>query len=106
MLDKSAFSVLRWMDMNQNYIHLIIFIEDILTPAFIRVKFHVAFCKNFSFVSGLWQVCFHGFVDPRHWYDTKFYGCWWVFEEEYYIIHDILLPGKKQKLYSGEAYST
>lgn len=42
---------------------------------------------------GLWQVCFRGFVDPRHWYDTKFYGCWWVFEEEYYIIHDILLPG-------------
>ncbi|KAJ4437342.1 hypothetical protein ANN_17481 [Periplaneta americana] len=41
----------------------------------------------------LWQVCFQGFVDPRHWYETKFYGCWWVFEEEYYIIHDILLPG-------------
>ncbi|KDR20697.1 uncharacterized protein LOC110828763 [Zootermopsis nevadensis] len=42
---------------------------------------------------GLWQVCFQGFVDPRHWYETEFYGCWWVFEEEYYIIHDILLPG-------------
>ncbi|PSN44594.1 hypothetical protein C0J52_17810 [Blattella germanica] len=41
---------------------------------------------------GLWQVCFQGFDDPRHWYDTKFYGCWWVFEEEYYIIHEILLP--------------
>lgn len=22
-----------------------------------------------------------------------FTGCWWVFEEEYYIIHNILLPG-------------
>lgn len=22
-----------------------------------------------------------------------FTGCWWIFEEEYYIIHDILLPG-------------
>lgn len=41
---------------------------------------------------GLWQVCFKGFQDPRHLYDTRFYGCWWVFEEEYYIIHDILLP--------------
>lgn len=51
-----------------------------------------------SFVSGLWQVCFQGFVDPRHWYETEFYGCWWVFEEEYYIIHDILLPGKKHEL--------
>ncbi|XP_029053563.1 uncharacterized protein LOC114881089 [Osmia bicornis bicornis] len=41
---------------------------------------------------GLWQVCFQGFEHPHHLYDTKFYGCWWVFEEEYYIIHDILLP--------------
>lgn len=41
---------------------------------------------------GLWQVCFQGFEDPYHLYDTKFNSCWWVFEEEYYIIHDILLP--------------
>lgn len=26
-------------------------------------------------------------------YDYKFTGCWWVFEEEYYIIQDFLLPG-------------
>lgn len=45
-----------------------------------------------SIFAGLWQVCFQGFQDPRHLYDTRFYGCWWVFEEEYYIIHDILLP--------------
>lgn len=25
-------------------------------------------------------------------YETQFHGCWWVFEEEYYIIHDIVLP--------------
>lgn len=50
--------------------------------------------ENPKFVKiGLWQVCFRGFEDTRHWYDTKFYGCWWVFEEEYYIIHNILLPG-------------
>ncbi|XP_012272819.1 uncharacterized protein LOC105695645 [Orussus abietinus] len=41
---------------------------------------------------GLWQVCFQRFQDPRHLYDTRFSSCWWVFEEEYYIIHDILLP--------------
>ncbi|XP_012261648.2 uncharacterized protein LOC105689310 [Athalia rosae] len=42
---------------------------------------------------GLWQVCFQGIQDTRHFYDdTRFYGCWWVFEEEYYIIHDIVLP--------------
>lgn len=40
----------------------------------------------------MWQVCFNGFEDIRHHYETKFYGCWWVFEEEYYIIHGILLP--------------
>lgn len=45
---------------------------------------------------GLWQVCFKDYEDPRHWYDTKFRGCWWVFEEEYYIIHNILLPGTQQ----------
>ncbi|XP_015585785.1 uncharacterized protein LOC107263283 [Cephus cinctus] len=41
---------------------------------------------------GLWQVCFQGIEDTHHFYDTKFVGCWWVFEEEYYIIHDLLLP--------------
>lgn len=25
-------------------------------------------------------------------YETKFTGCWWVFEEEYYIIYDFLFP--------------
>lgn len=43
--------------------------------------------------SGLWEVCFNGFEEVHHWYDTIFTGCWWIFEEEYYIIHDILLPG-------------
>lgn len=47
---------------------------------------------NKIFFSGLWKVCFNGFQDIRHLYDTKFYGCWWVFQEEYYIIHDTLLP--------------
>ncbi|RZF32248.1 hypothetical protein LSTR_LSTR009477 [Laodelphax striatellus] len=42
---------------------------------------------------GLWVVCFKGFQDARHWYDTEFCHCWWVFEEEFYIIFDILLPG-------------
>ncbi|XP_060518261.1 uncharacterized protein LOC132697028 [Cylas formicarius] len=42
---------------------------------------------------GLWEVCFNQFEDFRHHYDYKFTGCWWVFEEEYYIIDDFLLPG-------------
>lgn len=42
---------------------------------------------------GLWQVCLNGFEDVHHWYDTIFSSCWWIFEEEYYIIHDTLLPG-------------
>lgn len=41
----------------------------------------------------MWEVCFNGFEEVHHWYDTVFTGCWWIFEEEYYIIHDILLPG-------------
>lgn len=42
---------------------------------------------------GLWEVCFNGFQDIHRFYDTIFTGCMWVFEEEYYIIHDFLLPG-------------
>ncbi|XP_073972440.1 claudin [Rhodnius prolixus] len=42
---------------------------------------------------GLWWVCFSNFQDPHYWYDTKFQNCWWIFEEEYYIIFDFLLPG-------------
>uniref|UniRef100_A0A8D8XKQ0 Uncharacterized protein n=1 Tax=Cacopsylla melanoneura TaxID=428564 RepID=A0A8D8XKQ0_9HEMI len=42
---------------------------------------------------GLWSICLTGFEEFHHWYDTKFYGCWWVFEEEYYMIHDFLFPG-------------
>ncbi|CAG9863280.1 unnamed protein product [Phyllotreta striolata] len=42
---------------------------------------------------GLWEVCFRNFEDFRHQYDYRFTGCWWVFEEEYYIIFDFLLPG-------------
>ncbi|KAI8429909.1 hypothetical protein MSG28_000385 [Choristoneura fumiferana] len=50
--------------------------------------------KNPKFIQiGLWMVCFNGFEEVHHWYDTVFTGCWWIFEEEYYIIHDTLLPG-------------
>ncbi|GJQ85638.1 hypothetical protein Trydic_g20187 [Trypoxylus dichotomus] len=65
----------------------------------------IAFCTPFWLVNdgklpnppfvriGLWEVCFDDFEDFRHFYDTRFTGCWWVFEEEYYIIHNFLLPG-------------
>lgn len=42
---------------------------------------------------GLWEVCFNNFQDIHRFYETRFKGCMWVFEEEYYIIHDFLLPG-------------
>lgn len=54
-------------------------------------KFTIA-TNSFFFVLGLWEVCFDDFEDFRHYYDTRFTGCWWVFEEEYYIIHNFLLP--------------
>nr|XP_023011978.1 uncharacterized protein LOC111502200 [Leptinotarsa decemlineata] len=53
--------------------------EKIQDPQFIKI--------------GLWEVCFRNFRDFRHQYDFNFTGCWWVFEEEYYIIFDFLLPG-------------
>ncbi|XP_052854680.1 uncharacterized protein LOC128263645 [Drosophila gunungcola] len=42
---------------------------------------------------GLWEVCFNNFQDIHRFFDNRFNGCMWVFEEEYYIIHDFLLPG-------------
>ncbi|KAL1132640.1 hypothetical protein AAG570_010592 [Ranatra chinensis] len=42
---------------------------------------------------GLWTVCFHNFTEIHFWYDTPFNACWWIFEEEYYIISNFLLPG-------------
>ncbi|KAH8373024.1 hypothetical protein KR009_010528 [Drosophila setifemur] len=41
---------------------------------------------------GLWEVCFNNFQDIHRFFDNRFTGCMWVFEEEYYIIHDFLLP--------------
>lgn len=38
-------------------------------------------------------MCLKNFTDIHRFYDYRFDGCMWVFEEEYYIIHDFLLPG-------------
>lgn len=58
------------------------------------VEATVNFVFSWFFILGLWIVCFKHFEDPRHLYDTKFSDCWWFYEEEYYIIHEFLLPGK------------
>lgn len=51
-------------------------------------------CTSFIlFFVGLWTVCLNNFTDIHRFYDYRFTGCMWVFEEEYYIIHDYLLPG-------------
>ncbi|XP_050071031.1 uncharacterized protein LOC126558983 [Anopheles maculipalpis] len=42
---------------------------------------------------GLWELCLRNFQDIHRWYDYPFNGCMWIFEEEYYIIHDYILPG-------------
>lgn len=47
----------------------------------------------YSLFVGLWTVCLNNFTDIHRFYDYRFTGCMWVFEEEYYIIHDYLLPG-------------
>lgn len=61
------------------------------TPCWLETDGKLA---NATFIRlGLWEVCFHNFQDIRHLYDTRFNSCWWIFEEEYYIIQDLLLPG-------------
>lgn len=37
-------------------------------------------------------MCLNNFEDIHRFYDVRFTGCMWIFEEEYYIIHDYLLP--------------
>ncbi|KAL4153768.1 hypothetical protein QTP88_001601 [Uroleucon formosanum] len=65
-----AFTTKNWLVTNVNFGH----------PKFERI--------------GLWVVCFKDFEDPLHWFfNTRFHSCWWVFEEEYYIIDDILFKG-------------
>ena len=59
---------------------------------FVIIVLYNIIWKNISVILGLWQVCLREFEDTHHLYDTRFTGCWWVFEEEYYILHDILLP--------------
>lgn len=42
---------------------------------------------------GLWEVCFSNFEETHFWYDFTFRDCWWIYEEEYYIILDFIQPG-------------
>ncbi|XP_015517582.2 uncharacterized protein LOC107222650 [Neodiprion lecontei] len=38
---------------------------------------------------GLWQVCFQGPQDMKHFFEsTRSYGCFWVFEDLYYDIFE------------------
>lgn len=60
---------------------------------FLNQYYCILFATNIFIFIGLWVVCFKDFEDSHHWYDTKFGNCWWVFEEEYYIIYDILFKG-------------
>lgn len=48
---------------------------------------------------GLWEVCFKDFRDVNRYYDTVFSGCWWIFQEELYIIHDFIIA---KPLYTTE----
>ncbi|QQP39235.1 Uncharacterized protein FKW44_020054, partial [Caligus rogercresseyi] len=41
---------------------------------------------------GLWEVCFNGFHDMRHQYDTRFYGCKHILLEEYAIVQSEIQP--------------
>ena len=40
----------------------------------------------------MWALCLNNFEDVHRFYDVRFTGCMWIFEEEYYIIHDYILP--------------
>ncbi|CAB4063978.1 unnamed protein product [Lepeophtheirus salmonis] len=48
---------------------------------------------------GLWEVCFDGFHDMRHQYDTRFYGCKHILLEEYAIIQHEIQPRKNEQIF-------
>ncbi|XP_017069847.2 uncharacterized protein LOC108107013 [Drosophila eugracilis] len=69
---------------------IILFVIAFSTPYWLVTDGHL---NNPRFIHlGLWEVCFNNFQDIHRFYDNRFTGCLWVFEEEYYIIHDFLLP--------------
>ena len=44
---------------------------------------------------GLWEFCFYRFRHPDYQFDHLFHGCHSLYGEEYRLIREKLLPGKR-----------
>lgn len=44
--------------------------------------------------AGLWEICFNGYEHTSDLIGKAYYGCWWVFYNEYYYIRDWIFPGR------------
>jgi len=43
--------------------------------------------------AGLWEICFNGYEHTSDLIGKAYYGCWWIFYNEYYYIRDWIFPG-------------
>ena len=42
--------------------------------------------------AGLWEICFNGYEHTSDLIGKAYYGCWWIFYNEYYYIREWILP--------------
>lgn len=80
------------------------------TPYFLAVAFWiVSFCltiisygTGYWFVAegegrlftrlGLWEACFEGYEHTSDYIGKAYYGCWWIFHQEYSYIRQWIMP--------------
>lgn len=43
---------------------------------------------------GLWQICLN-MSDPKHLYDQRFVGCWWIPLEDFFFMREQLISPRK-----------
>lgn len=41
---------------------------------------------------GLWEACFNGFEYTSDYIGKAYYGCWWIFHQEYSYIREWIIP--------------
>ena len=72
--------------------------------AFTFVCYIIAYATPFWFQSwprvhskflkiGIWEACFAGFIHPADEAKKAYFGCWWIFSNEYQLIRYWLFPG-------------
>ncbi len=41
----------------------------------------------------MWEACFNGYEHTSDYIGKAYFGCWWIFHQEYSYIRDWIMPG-------------